>query len=192
MEQKFEREMKMVKKILFTIAVALLVTTANAGIVVTNHTAGDHAAVKVEGHETLNYDWPISWSYDSVNICTIPVKMEIGMYIKIIDCNKKEIWLRQVPCGDVGASDSHYPCYAGSVTVKAIANFNAKLGLSTSKDGSILDNLTCGITSGDVVPGDGNQHDVVISCKSTKAKLWAHAPGDKVNVGSVTITVKPN
>jgi hypothetical protein len=192
MEQKLREGNKMVKKSLIAIAVALLVTTANAGIVVTNHNVGDHAAVKVEGHETLNYDWPISWSYESVNICTIPVKMEIGMYIKIIDCNKKEIWLRQVPCSDVGAGDGDYPCYAGSVTVQAIANFEAKLGLSTSKDGSILDNLNCGITSGDVVPGDGNTHDVVISCKSTKAKLWAHSPGDKVNVGSVTITVKPN
>jgi hypothetical protein len=106
LEQKLREGNKMVKKTLFAIALALLVTTANAGIKTTNFEGiNDDAAVKVEGSEkwekTFNWDYWVDWGYHTKDICTIPVKMEVGMYIEIIECHKKEILLKQVSCGDL-------------------------------------------------------------------------------------------
>lgn len=186
----------MVKKSLIAVAVALLlVTTVNAGIVVTPGAPGDDgAALKAEGSQewkkTFSWPYEVSWSYVAQDICTIDVYMEIGMYIEIVDCDTAEIVMEQVECGD----SKHFPCYAGDTTVHAVSNFDAELGLNTSiVAGDILsgDNFGCEITSGASVAGNGNEHAVTIGCAAKKAKLYKHAPGDKVKVAEVTITVKP-
>ncbi|MHC4556987.1 MAG: hypothetical protein ACYTFW_07455 [Planctomycetota bacterium] len=195
----------MVKKTLFAIALALLVTTANAGIVVTNLEGGppgdvDSASVKVEGSEkwqkTFNWPYWVDWGYHAQDICTIPVKMEVGMYIEIIDCNRKEIVLKQVSCGDLksGAqSADKYPCYEKCITVDAVSNFDAQLGLSRNTTSPILDHdkWKAYFDGGDTVPKDGNVHTLTICVEAWQAKIYKHEPGSKVDVGEVTITVKP-
>lgn len=202
MEQKFEREMKMVKKSLIVLVALLLVTTVNAGIVVTPGAPGDDgSALKSEGSDDFSWSrtfyWPhsepvVTWEYTALDICTIPVCMEVGMYIEIIDCETAKIVMNQVDCGD----SANFPCYEGETTVHAVSNFDAELGLNTSLTTvgeAILpgDSLTCGITAGGSVPNDGNVHDVTIGCAAKNAKLYKHAPGSEVHVADVTITVKP-
>jgi hypothetical protein len=201
LEQKLREGNKMVKKTLFAIALALLVTTANAGIKTTNFEGiNDDAAVKVEGSEkwekTFNWDYWVDWGYHTKDICTIPVKMEVGMYIEIIECHKKEILLKQVSCGDLekGPTDpKNYPCYSGCVEIQAVANFNAQLGLSRETVGPILghDDWRADFIGGDTVDDTGDINTLKICVEAWKAKIYKEKPGSAVKVGEVTITVKP-
>jgi hypothetical protein len=186
----------MVKRTLIAIAlVALVTTTTNAALTEWYHDAGDHAAVKVDGKQTQTFRWPYQISYDALNICSIPVKIHVGMYVRVKDCGKKKIVLEQVPCGDVGQGDDKYPCYKKCITISARSNFDVKFGCFMSKNDAgndIIDSWGCYYDGGDTITGDGSEQDLKICVKAWKAKLWAHSPGDEVSVGSVTLTVKPD
>ncbi|MHC4557570.1 MAG: hypothetical protein ACYTFW_10215 [Planctomycetota bacterium] len=190
----------MVKKTLFAIALVLLVTTANAGIVTHGLNVGNGAAVYVEGSEKWEktFYWPywVDWRYETVDIHTIPVKIEIGMYIEIIDCHEKEIILEQVSCGDLtqGPTDpANYPCFKKCIDCQAVSNFDAKLGLKRKTTSEILvhDNWIANFIDGDTIPGDGNIYDLEICVEAWKAKIFKETPGTTPIVGVITITVKP-
>jgi hypothetical protein len=171
--------MKMVKKSLIAIALlALLATTVQAG---------DSAANprKFDDH------WP--WTYTALEICQIPVYMDVGWFVQLVDCNKKEIILKQVTCDSIGKDPAKdFPCYYGCVKFKLYANFEVKLGTVLYKDPIGIIDAWEATLDNDIVPGDGNQYEREVCIKAWKAKIWKAAPGDKVLVGEVAITVKPN
>jgi len=180
----------MIKRTLIAIAVvALLATSAHAALSEWYFEGGDSAGVKVDGSETIR--WPIS-GYKALTICSIPITMDVGMYVQVVDCGKKKINLTQVDCGDIGKGAGDYPCYLGCVDFDVRANFEVKLGYKLVKDGDIIKNWDAYYDGGDVVPGDGNNHSVKLCVKAWQAQLYKHEAGDKVPVGSVDITVKPN
>ena len=78
-----EREIKMLKKCLFVIAVtALLAATLQAGEYKSGQPwedSGDYWAYK--GHP---YPWPVEWK--KVEVCRIPIWMEVGFWVEIKDC----------------------------------------------------------------------------------------------------------
>lgn len=184
----------MVKKTLIAIAlVALLTTTTNAALTEWYHDAGDHAAVKVDGSQSWTTRWPVSWSYNSLNICSIPVKIHVGMYVQVKDCGKKKIVLEQVPCGEVGQGDDKYPCYKKCLDLEARANFDVKFGCFMSKNDAgneIIGDWGCYYEDDEIDAMQGYQA-IKICVKAWNTKLYNHAPGDEVSVGSVTLTVKP-
>jgi len=183
----------MIKRTLIAIAlVALLATSVQAGLSEHYLDFGDSAAVKVDGKETVDFRWPYTVSYKALKICTIPIKMDIGMYVQVKDCNKKKIVLTQVDCGDIGQSTSKYPCYKGCTDFDVRANFEVKLGTSLNKIGDIIKNWKAYYDGGDVVPGDGADHNIKLCVEAWEAQIYKHAAGDQVTVGSVDITVKPN
>ena len=57
-----------------------------------------------------SWNWPAT--YDWQDICVIPVKMDVGIWIKIVDAKNKELKLKQV--------EIHK--YAGSVTIGVVTN----------------------------------------------------------------------
>jgi hypothetical protein len=187
--------MKMVKRTLIAIAlVALLSATTNAALTTWNHTAGDHAAVKVDGTQSFTTRWPVSWSYDSIDICTIPVKIHVGMYVQVIDCNKKKIVLEQVPCSEAGKGDGDYPCYKKCIDLQARANFDVVFGCYMTKNDAgneIIDGWACYYDGGNTISAMAGNQDLKLCVKAWKARLYNHAPGNEVSVGSVTLTVKP-
>ena len=165
----------MVKRTLIAVAVvALLATVVHAG------------------SPNLKFDdgWPGHWVVDTVDICTIPVYMDVGMYVQVKDCHKREIVLKQVDCSSIGKSD--FPCYKDCDNVEIRANMDVKLGLSKSKIGSVLKDWSAYYDGGDVVTGNGNYQTVKVCVTAWKTEIWKNSPGDKVEVGSVTINVKPN
>lgn len=184
----------MVKRTLIAIAVvALLATTANAFTEWT-FTAGDHAAVKVDGKENPTIRWPYEINYTALDICTMPVKMHVGMYVRIIDCDKKKIILEQVPCSEVGKGDDKYPCYKDCEEFVAQANFPAEFGTKLAKNDAgdaIIGGWEAYYDGGNTIPGDGSENTLKVCVKSWEAKLYNHAPGEEITVGSLTITVKP-
>jgi hypothetical protein len=181
--------MKMIKRTLIAIAlVALLVTSAQAALDTHYFPIGDHHAIKVDGSE--NVRWP--YEYKALVVCNIPIKMKVGMFVQVKDCAKKKIVLQQVDCGDIGKGSGDYPCYLGCVDFDVRANFEVKMGQSLHKSGDVIVDWSCFYDGGDVVPGDGDYHNMKVCVQAWKTAIYKAAPGDEVSVGSINITVKPN
>ena len=174
--------MKMVKKCLIAIAVvALLAATVQAA---------DPGNIKHEG------TWPWTKIYEPVAICTLPVILEVGHFVQIIDCTDLEIKLVQVVCDTIGKNNTKdFPCYTDCVNVKAKANFDATFGASFSSEGgdvNIIDGKDVYWDGGDTIVGDGSEQTLKLCMKAWKVKLWASgATSGTVKVGTITITVKP-
>ena len=180
----------MVKKTLIAIAlVAFLASTAPAEIEV--HYFGPYGndkGVKVDGKETIR--WP--YEYKAVDICSMPIKMEIGMYVEVQDCTKKKIVLVQVDCGDIGQKASEFPCYLDCESFAVTANFDVQLGTRLEKDDSgVINKWSAYFDGDDIVPGDGSNHTVKVCVKAWLVNLWKGTPGDAVGVGTLYITAKP-
>jgi len=179
----------MIKRTLIAIAVvAFLATSANAALTEHYFPIGDSHAVKVDGSDYVR--WP--WEYKALEVCVIPIKMHVGMYVQVLDCKKKKIVLQQVDCGDIGQGSDKYPCYLGCVSFDVRANFEVKMGQWLEKVGDIIGDWGCYYDGGDVVPGDGDWHSVKVCVKAWSTKIYKASPGDEVDVGKIHITVKPN
>jgi hypothetical protein len=186
--------MKMIKRTLIAIAVvALLATSAHAAL--SEHYFGprsDDYAIKVDGSE--NVRWP--FEYKALVVCNIPIKMHVGMYVQVEDCKAKKILLAQVPCGDIGKGGDDFPCYLGCTSFNVRANFEVKMGANLIKakvgDETPIKDWDKYYDGGDVIPGDGDYHNVKLCVKAWKTEIWNAPPGNEVTVGSVDITVKPN
>jgi hypothetical protein len=177
MERQFREGMKMVKKSLIAIAMlAFLATTVQAGDLAENPRKFDDS-------------WP--WTYTALEICQIPVYMDVGMYVELIDCDELEIVLKQVGCSSIGKADDDFPCYEGCVKFKVIANFEVKLGTNLYDQSDIITDWAAALDV-DVIPGDGAPHEVELCVTAWNAEIWTSAPGDNVLVGEVGVTVKPN
>ena len=181
----------MIKRTLIAIAlVAFLASTAPAAIEV--HYFGPidkDTGVKVDGNEKVF--WP--YEYKALDVCEMPVKMEIGGYVEVQDCTDKKIILKQVDCGDIGkAGSGNFPCYNDCEKFKVRANFDVKLGTRLVKIGSVMKEWEGYYNGGDVVPGDGNDHEMEVCVKAWKAQLWLGTVGDEVVVGTLYVTAKPD
>ena len=182
----------MIKRTLIAIALlALLATSAHAALNPSGDKlfVGDHHAVKVDGSEKVR--WP--YEYKALDVCIIPIKMHVGMYVQVKDCKKKKLVLQQVDCGDIGKGGGDYPCYLGCVTFDVRANFEAKMGANlVKKSGGPIKDWDKYYDGDSVVPGDGDYHSVKVCVKAWKTELYKATPGDEVDVGQLHITVKPN
>jgi hypothetical protein len=178
--------MKMLKKCLIAIAVvALLAVTVQA----------DTAKIK-------RNPWPTE--YKLVDICEIPVSIEVGWYIEIEDCQDLEIVLEQVPCSELkvepGGADE-YPCYEGCEKFGVRANFDAELDLELVLTSDIIDDHAEGISDDGITydvpfiqPASGTfvELDVCVDAWNVDftADLGA-TPGDEVSVGTLIIQARP-
>lgn len=184
--------MKMVKRTLIAIAlVAFLASTAPADITV--HYFGpidNDTGVKVDGNEKVY--WP--YEYKALDICEMPVKMEIGGYVEIDDCTKKKIVLVQKDCAEVGHSGSgNWPCYNDCEKFKIRANLDIKLGTRLVKGSiGVIDKWEGYYDGDDTVPGDGGWHERTVCVTAWKAKLWSGTVGSEVVVGTLYVTAKPD
>lgn len=184
----------MIKRILIAIAlVALLAASASAELTENYLFFGDHHAVKVDGSE--NVRWPFEYKY--LDVCVIPIKMHVGMFVQVFECKKLKVILQQVDCADIGKGSDNYPCYMGCVKFKVRANFEAKMGTSLSDKGSFIADWEAWIKAGNPVAGDGEYHEVEACVKAWKTQIWKallseDKVGDEVDVGKLHITVKPN
>ena len=190
----------MIKRTLIAIAVvALLATVAHAAnsLPLTEHYFGprsDDMVVKVDGSQ--NVRWP--FDYKALTVCTIPIKMHVGMYVQVEDCKKKKLYLKQVDCGDIGEGSDKFPCYLGCVDFNVRANFEVKMGAELEKfklgddEEETIKDWDKYYDGGDVVPGDGSYHNVKVCVKAWKTEIWNAPPGDEVHIGNLHVTVKPN
>jgi hypothetical protein len=182
--------MKMIKRTLIAIAVvALLATSAHAALTEWYFPIGDHYALKVDGSESVR--WP--YEYKALTVCTIPIKINVGMFVQVKDCKNKKLVLSQVGCTEqvMGKGDGDFPCYYGCVDFDVRANFPAKMGQSLEKVGDVGREWSCSYEGGDTVPGDGDYHNLKVCVKAWKVELWNAPVGDEKDFGKLHITVKP-
>jgi len=150
----------------------------------------------------IKKDWknvPIAWPYEykALEICIIPVYMNLGMYVQIENCQDRKIELIQVDCGDIGKTDAEFPCYTDCDTFKIRANFEVKLGANLTKIGPVLTDTK--VYFKDMM---GNDDDTVgpttdyvehqICMDAWKAEIWKQEANMAEKVGTIAITVKPN
>jgi hypothetical protein len=188
----------MLKRTLIAVAVvALLATSAQAlGPDPSTGKQGDHTGIKVDPLE-MQVFWP--FEYKALDLCVIPVKMKVGVFVQIEKCYKLKIILNQVECGDIGKNNTgEWPCYLGCTNIKVRANIDVKLGLKKAKIGNVLDKWEAYFTDGDTIDGGAGWITHEICVKAWKAQLFrgevgdAAMAGEVVDVGTVTVTVKPN
>ncbi len=151
----------------------------------------DDLAIKVDGKQTVR--WPFEYKY--LTICKIPVKMKIGMYIKVKDCNDKKIVIVQKDCEDaetMGKGAGDWPCYYGCVTIEILSNFNAEIKGDFVDRTAVINgsNWSVSVTP-NTITGNGNYQPVDVCVKTWQAKIEKAAANDEVLVGAVAIQARP-
>ena len=175
----------MVKRMLIAIAVlAFVAASVQALDYPTDPNAPPDGKIKKDD------SWPTE--YIAVGLCDIPVLMDVGMYVQIKDCNKRKIILKQVDCGEIGQESKNFPCYKGCDTeVQVRANFAAVLSAKLSKsEGSPIKDWKP-VIDDPLIPGDGEYKKLDVCVEAWKTEIWKAGPGDKVEVGTLHLMVKP-
>jgi hypothetical protein len=149
----------MLKKSLFVVAaVAMLAGAAQAG-------------------DLKIHTWPTT--FVPQEICTIPVVMDIGYWVRIKDQGSLKIKLLQTST----------LVYEGSTAMTVECNFPITLSSSISADGPVGGHFSCGIDNPDVDPTGAT---VNVWAKLTNADLKGATAGEKnVKVATVKIKVVP-
>ena len=203
----------MIKKTLIAIAVmAFVASVASAALVPLAgydpfkvypfDEASDDDSLKVDGKATVR--WPYEFKF--LDVCRIPVYMEIGMYIRVKDCDDKKIVVKQVDCADIrakygtkiGATDYH--CYEGCVkNIEVVSNFAAVLDAefrvlrdaegNVKDGGKVIDQADGAVTPNEIPASTPTNVDVCVYM--WKTNLENFAAGDEVRVGDVFIQAKP-
>jgi len=182
-----KREMKMVKRTLIAMAVVgMLVASSQAAIGPDVHQNG----AKIKVNDSYDAIWP--FEYVALDLCVIPITMEIGYYVEVKDCHKRKIKLVQVDCGDM-TKGSDWPCYQDCEDVTIRSNFEVKLGLSLRNKSAVIDKWAAYIKGDVSVVGPG-ENTITVCVEAWQAKLWQANvdAGTTVKVGDLVITVKPN
>jgi len=182
----------MKKTLIAMAAVVLLASVAQAALEEYYFGRDKNRMVKVDGNEKVR--WP--FEYKELVVCTMPVKMSLGMWVEVEKCDDKKIILEQVDCGDIGKGSGDFPCYLDCEKFNVRANFEVDLGgnlVRNTAGEAVIDGDKWGTyyNSGEIVPGDGNWHEAEICLKVWKAKLYKGTPGDEVVLGSLQVTAKP-
>lgn len=187
-----EREIKMLKKCLFAIAVtALLAVTVQAGTPKSGvpwEDSGDWWAYK--GHP---YPWPVE--YKKVEICRIPIWMEVGYWVEIKDCEDAEILLIQQDCLEVDRKEGDFPCYKGCTNIRMRTNFEASIDGDVSHgaiDMSHKERFN-GVEPLILPGGNDDWHEIEACVIAYKVQLWEFTPaaGTKEEIGYLKVRVKP-
>ncbi|MHC4633068.1 MAG: hypothetical protein ACYS9C_17625 [Planctomycetota bacterium] len=143
------------------------------------------------------YPWPVE--YKKIEICRIPIWMEVGFWVEIKDCEDAEILLVQEDCLEVGRKENEFPCYKGCTNIRVRTNFEASLDGDVSGEQiemSAKERFTgAGQTDKEplILPGDGNWHEIEACVIAYNVELWDFHPaaGTKEEIAYLKIRIKP-
>lgn len=181
----------MVKRIIIAILVVALAATSAQALGPEPHegSVDGNFGIKVD-IERLAIGFP--FEYKPLDICVMPVSMNVGFFVQVEDCDSKKIVLAQVDCSDIEKNAGDWPCYFDCETVRIRSNFEVKLGVKLKAESSVINKWEAYFEGTDIITPSGDFEKVVVCVKAWKAQLHQQAPGTEVRVGTLTITVKPN
>jgi len=137
---------------------------------------GDSAERKAE-----SFNWPAT--YDFMDVCVIPVHMDVGFWIRVIDAKQKELKLKQVQIHQ----------YTGTVDLGVECNANIELSVSwAKKDGVNLGSYshTAAVSPSKLVAPGGT---VTVRLTLSDVDLRNLLGGTNcLEVGTVTVKVRPD
>jgi len=193
--------MKMVKKILFTIAVVAFLAASVQAV--------DPGKFKLKFDESSDPSvtdapyWPYEYIY--VDLCDdIKIYMDVGYFVQMEKCGDYKIKLKQVDCDTIGKSNvKDFPCYYDCESIKVRANFDAKLGGHVHPIVDWIDEDDTKVVYGDcgegcvpdIVVGNGSFQTKKVCVQAWDVKIWEsnESIGKKeAHVGWLTVTVKPS
>lgn len=173
----------MFKSGLLVATVVLLAGTGYAKDFVT--TSGNSVDWQYDGAssevKSESYNWPATYQYQ--DICVIPVRMDVGFWIKVNGAKDLVMTLKQV--------EIHK--YSGSVDVSINCNVNIELSVAWSKLASI--DLGSYSSTATVTPSTLNAPGgtVTVGLALTNVDLSKLQGGQNcVQVGTLTLKVRPN
>jgi hypothetical protein len=174
----------MLKK-MFLVGALLLVTSASYAAL---PPSGSYTGVDVEewdGHNNIkgeSWSWPAEYKYQPV--CVIPVRMDVGFWVRVKGCKDAKIILKQ----------NQIRKYSGEITLNIQTNVNIDLKADFAK----LDGLSASFNTdwAKVTPSNlaapGGDVVVSVGIKDVDMSKWASdAVGTCIQIGNVTISVRP-
>jgi hypothetical protein len=172
----------MFKKLVFVGAVLLIASASYAA----TPTSGFEAGVDVEewdGNANIkgeSWSWPAEYKYQPV--CIIPVKMDVGFWVRVIGCKDCVIKLRQ----------DAIRRYSGNLTLEVQCNVNIQLKVSFSKNSGMpsMDNSVSVNPSSLAAPGGSVV--VALTLSNVDIKGFTTGIGTNIEVGKVTLSVRPD
>jgi hypothetical protein len=115
--------------------------------------------------------------------CVIPVLMDIGTYVEILDIEKLSIKLKQVGFEE----------FEGCTEIRIRNNFDLELGCLVEPTGLVPGKYSCWIDDKKVPLELSNDFRVRKVCvRAEKVKLLYTAPGIDAHVADVTVTIVPD
>lgn len=120
--------------------------------------------------------------YAPERICNIPVVMDVGMYVEILNVKNLSIKLQQI----------EFETYQGCTEVEIKSNFDLEILCKVKPTGVVPGKYSCWIDN-PKVPFDFSDRPVVrkVCVKAEKVQILHVAPGSDVHVADVTLTVMP-
>jgi len=123
-----------------------------------------------------------SFPYAPERVCSIPVIMDVGMYVEILNLKDLLIKLKQV----------EFETYEGCTEIEIKSNFDLEILCDIKPTGIVPGKYSCWIDN-PKVPFDLSERPVVrnVCVKAEKVQILHAAPGLNVHVADVMITIMP-
>ena len=148
------------RSLIAVVAVAVLATVAQAGYIKT-------------------HDWPTT--YVPQELTTIPVWVDVGYYVEVLDQSKNKIKLVQ----KTGAPRD----FVGSCTIKVKTNFDLTLTAGITSKGVVTGNFGVSLAPSDLTAG--TQTNVVVTATASNLNIETVPANTELEVATVKISVVP-
>jgi len=139
---------------------------------------GDTSERKAE-----SWNWPAT--YDWQDLCVIPVRMDVGIWIKLIDCKTRKLDLKQVSIHK----------YSGSTTVGVVTNTAMQIDAYWTKTTTLsLGSYSSSVsTSPSTLIASTSTQNVTVTLTLSDVNIGGLPGGSNCFVvGTVTVRVRPN
>ncbi|MBN1804078.1 MAG: hypothetical protein JW837_02390 [Sedimentisphaerales bacterium] len=147
------------------------------------------------GTETKKNTEDEACKYKLFDLCKFPVNLDVGHYVRLENCHKRKIELKQVQCEDIGQTNDKFPCYKGCDTFKVKANFPAIFSASIdtgADDKDMLKEVNLYWNNGvNTIKGTGEWEELTLCLEAWSVEIWkSQGIIGSVGVGEITIKVK--
>jgi len=180
------------KKLVIVLAVAMLSVGAFGRdfvdpAVVTNdntniHSQDNSLATSWCAYKAYPWTWGGHWEWDSINVATIKVYMDVGMWVSVYNCTGLKIKVNQ----------DTVTTYSGSTTMKVSCNIPLTFGYSWAPESTFIGALDGDPSFNPSSLTPGTNQVVTVTLKLKNVDLSAYAGGTNCQfIGTLTVKVKP-